>query len=270
MKGKPRQLAKEQTSRRRSLQCSARFRQPSTFFLFQFLKIPRLWFSTRTIKMIDKLIGDRLWAVNRNSYFKTRQNAEMVVMVEIGDGWKQTRTRGVMERRRERKMRICVEPKSRPADIVNCHSGCRQTSETDIISPYYLPLQELSSTQPLLSSFSFHLWSHFQVIFFFIPPVHMHEYEPPDLVLSIFLLSLLLHFLQVRPFFPPPLKWVGLQNALPCPCSMVRCFSVGGRRVFGLFPLFYQFTSVILYSGTMSSHSSHRILLGSQRDSGSP
>lgn len=168
MKGKPRQLAKEQTSRRRSLQCSARFRQPSTFFLFQFLKIPRLWFSTRTIKMIDKLIGDRLWAVNRNSYFKTRQNAEMVVMVEIGDGWKQTRTRGVMERRRERKMRICVEPKSRPADIVNCHSGCRQTSETDIISPYYLPLQELSSTQPLLSSFSFHLWSHFQVIFFFL------------------------------------------------------------------------------------------------------
>lgn len=37
-------------------------------------------------------------------------------------------------------------------------------------------------------------------------------------------------------------------------------------RVFWLRPLFYQFTSVIPYTSTMSSHSNHRDLLGSQRD----
>lgn len=39
------------------------------------------------------------------------------------------------------------------SEIVNCHSGCRQTSNTDIISPYYLLPLKLLSMQPLLLSF---------------------------------------------------------------------------------------------------------------------
>lgn len=38
--------------------------------------------------------------------------------------------------------------------------------------------------------------------------------------------------------------------------------------MFGLYPVFYQFTSVILYTCTMSSRSCHGDLLDSQKDTG--
>lgn len=50
------------------------------------------------------------------------------------------------------------------SEIVNCHSGCRQTSKTDIICPHYPPLLKLSSVRPLLLPSSFY------------PPLHFHAF----------------------------------------------------------------------------------------------
>lgn len=215
------------------------------------------------MKMTVKIIGDQLWTVKGNKYRTMSTKCRGEVAVEIIDGWKQMKPE-VEGRWREREMRNCMEPKSRPAEIVNCHSGCRQTSKTDIISTYYPPLLKLSSLQPLLLLFFFHLSLHFHVIFLFAR-AHAWIWTTWS-VSSIILLSQLhhsLHLFSIEEMSPP---------AEYSPLSLFDASLPLNRRsrVFGLFPLFYQFTSVILYSGTMSSHSSHRILLGSQRDSGSP
>lgn len=118
------------------------------------------------------------------------------------------------------------------SEIVNCHSGCRQTSKTDIICPYYPLLLKLSSMRPLLLPSFLYPSLHFL-------PVHMHVYELPNLFpLSSSARSFSATFFLSPGLFFPLMKWVSLQYSLPSHCSMVRCLSIGGRECLGSFPCF--------------------------------
>ena len=129
------------------------------------------------------------------------------------------------------------------SEIVNCHSGCRQTSKTDIICPYYPPLLKLSPVHPPFcspSSSILHSISTFFLFFFarahacIWTPLIYFLYLPPPLLSFLFSPGLSLSLV----FFFPLMKWVSLQYTLPSHCSMVRCLSIGGRECLGSFPCF--------------------------------
>lgn len=173
-------------------------------------------------------------------------------------------------------MRDCTEPKSQPAGPACCLRDCKlslrmQTDKQDRHHLLILPCTAetaahaspfCSASFSILHSISRCLSSLFRpctcmfmnsLIYF----LHLPDVTAPPLLYVCLLVSFLL------------IKWASLQYALPSHCSMVRCLSIGGRECLDSFPCFYQFTSVILYTSTMSSHFSHRILLDSQRDTGS-
>lgn len=83
------------------------------------------------------------------------------------------------------------------SEIVNCHSGCRQTTKTDIICSYYPLLLKQPSKQPPLLSSLFSFFTPFPSdIFFFLSGMSTCTYRNSLIYfLYISLLSLLSHCL---------------------------------------------------------------------------
>lgn len=158
-----------------------------------------------------------------------------------------------------------MEPKSQPAVPACCLRDCKLSlrMQTDKQDRHHLPI--LPSTTETVT----HAAPSTPLLFLSFPPLPGGFFCP----CTCMYMNSLIYFLYLPPLVLQSLSVDEMsQLAVYAPLSLFNGSLPLHRRqrVFGLFPLFYQFTSVILYTDTMSSHSSHRILLGSHRDTGSP
>lgn len=150
---------------------------------------------------------------------------------------------GKSERKIGWEMRDCTERNSQPAGPACCLRDCKLSlrMQTDKQDRHHLPI--LPSTAEtvtrashiLLPSYSLYPSLYFQDFFFLLFLC---------LWTCIFTNSLIYFLYLLHAAAPPPhsvcllvscvlIKWASLQYTFPSHCSMVRCFSIGGKESLG-------------------------------------